>query len=166
MGQLNDPVTVESVSAGVIRPLRREVLRVGLPEDSVRFRGDDHPLALHVAARFVTNDRKGEVIAVGTIFPDAPPWEPTRVDAWRIRGMATRERYRGHGLGRLALDALVAHATDHDGTFLWCHARVGALDFYRHAGFVTIGERFDDGVAIHQSMWRTLEPHDEGRSPA
>jgi ribosomal protein S18 acetylase RimI-like enzyme len=72
--------------------------------------------------------------------------------------MATSERYRGHGLGRRVLDALVAHATEHDASLLWCHARIGALDFYRDSGFVTIGERFDDGVAIHQSMWRILEP--------
>ena len=158
MGQLNDPVAVESVSAGVIRPLRHAVLRAGLREDTVRFRGDGHPLVLHVAVRIVTNDREGEVVAVGTIFPDAPPWEPSRVHSWRIRGMATGERHRGHGLGRRVLDALVAHAIDHDATFLWCHARIGALDFYRHAGFVTMGELFDDGIAIHQSMWRTLEP--------
>jgi GNAT superfamily N-acetyltransferase len=162
MGQSNDPVTLEAVSVGVIRPLRHEVLRGGHPEDSVRFRGDDHPLVLHVAARLVTNDRDGEVVAIGTVFPDAPPWEPARVHGWRIRGMATREEYRGHGLGRRVLDALVAHATDHGGSLLWCHARIGALDFYRRDGFVTIGERFDDGVAIHQSVWRTLGVHDEG----
>ena len=140
----------------MIRPLRHEVLRPGLPEGSTRFRGDDHPLALHVAVRAVTAGRTDDVLSVGTVFPDPPPWEPGRTDAWRIRGMATKGDFRGQGFGRSVLDALLAHAVDHGGTFVWCHARLGALDFYRHTGFVTIGDVFDDGVAIHQSMWRTL----------
>ena len=75
--------------------------------------------------------------------------------------MATKEGFRGQELGRHVLDALVAHAVGHGGTFIWCHARIGALDFYQHAGFVTIGDVFDDGVALHQSMWRALEPAQE-----
>jgi GNAT superfamily N-acetyltransferase len=152
---MSNRVMIESVGAGVVRPLRGAVLRPGLAAEATHFRGDDHRLAAHLVARLSTHDGTGEVVAVGTVFPDPPPCEPGRANAWRIRGMATEERFRGQGLGRRLLDALVAHAVDHDGTFIWCHARTGALDFYRHAGFATIGEPFDDGVAVHQSMWRT-----------
>jgi GNAT superfamily N-acetyltransferase len=158
MGQSNLRFTVESLDVEAIRPIRHEVLRPGLPEDSTRFRGDDHPLSGHIGVRLLRNGRRSLIVAVGTVFPDPPPWDPGRAHAWRIRGMATKEGSRGQGLGRCVLDALVSHATDRAGVFIWCHARIGALDFYRRAGFVTIGDIFDDGVAIHQSMWRTTGP--------
>ena len=142
----------EEVAPALVRPLRAEVLRPGLPETSTHFRGDDLPLACHLAA-FGTGR---EVVAVGTIFPDPPPWDVDRPDAWRIRGMATTERCRGRGLGRGVLDGLVAHAVEHGATLVWCHARVGALAFYRRAGFDTVGDPFDDGIALHQSMQRVI----------
>jgi len=72
--------------------------------------------------------------------------------------MATKDEMRGRGLGTLVLDALIEHARASGGEIIWCHARIGALDFYRRAGFVTIGDAFDDGLALHNSMWRDLVP--------
>jgi len=143
---------LEHVSATEVRPLRNEVLRPGQPLSSTHFDGDDHPLAAHVAIRL----GETEIVSVGSVFPDSPPWEPESEGAWRIRGMATKDRVRGRGLGRRVLHALIEHASDHGGTLVWCHARVGAIDFYGEAGFATLGEVFDDGVALHQSMWRLL----------
>jgi ribosomal protein S18 acetylase RimI-like enzyme len=123
--------------------------------DAARFRGDDDPLALHVAVR-LHDTGSSLVVAVGTVVPDPLPWAPDRGPSWRIRGMATKYGFRGDGHGRRVLDALIAHASDHGGRYLWCHARIDALDFYRRAGLVTIGDRFDDGVAVHHSMWSEL----------
>lgn len=145
-------LTVEHVTAADVRPLRTEVLRAGQPPSSTCFDGDDHPLAAHVAAR---SDVTG-IVSVGSVYPDPAPWEPDRQGAWRIRGMATSEPARGKGLGRRVLDALMEHAMAHDGDLIWCNARTGALDFYRKAGFETVGEEFDDGIALHQSMRRAL----------
>ncbi len=134
-----------------VRPLRLAVLRPGHPPDSGVFEGDDHPRVAHVAA---TVD--GEVVSVGTVFPDPMPWDEARRDGWRIRGMATADRWRGQGIGAQVLDALVAHAVAGDGTHIWCHAREGAWGFYARAGFEFHGEAFDDGLAVHRSMWRDL----------
>jgi GNAT superfamily N-acetyltransferase len=148
---------IEHVEAVAIRPLRHEVLRSDLPAVTTEFRGDDHPLVAHIAVRDADGDPPGEIVSVGTVFLEPPPWEPDRRDAWRIRGMATREGLRGLGLGRGVLDVLVEHASTHGGSFVWCHARIGALDFYRRSGFVPIGDVFDNGVVVHQSMWRALD---------
>jgi ribosomal protein S18 acetylase RimI-like enzyme len=110
------------------------------------------------ADRSGEGERQREVVAVGSIYPEAPPWEPEHVGAWRIRGMATRPDVRRRGLGRLVLESLISVAVGHDGDLVWCHARIGAVDFYRRAGFTTIAEPFDDGIAVHVSMWRPLEP--------
>lgn len=152
MGGDPGAVRVEQVDAVTVRPLRRAVLRQGRPAADAVFVGDDHPLVAHVAAC----DGAGEVVAVGTVFPDPMPWAPDEPDAWRIRGMATAEGWRGRGVGAQVLDALLAHAAEGGGVTVWCHARQGAWPFYERAGFAARGEPFDDGLAVHRSMWRAL----------
>ncbi|MGH9029937.1 MAG: GNAT family N-acetyltransferase [Acidimicrobiales bacterium] len=147
---------LEHVGPEVARPLRHEVLRAGLTRDSAIFPGDEDPMALHVAVRVVGDGAAEDVVSVGMTYPDPPPWEETAERAWRIRGMATRDGLRGRGLGRMVLDALVSHASEHDGSMTWCHARFGAVNFYLRAGFSSVGGAFDDGIALHQSMWRPL----------
>lgn len=147
---------VQRVGLEEVRGLRNEVLRPGQPRRSTYFDGDDHPLAGHVAVR---TDDDG-IVCVGSVYPDPPPWDPDRLGAWRIRGMAAKEGFRGKGLGRRVLDALVDHAIANDGALVWCNARVGALDFYRKAGFETVGEVFDNGITLHQAMWRSVSEPD------
>jgi GNAT superfamily N-acetyltransferase len=154
-------VLLERVPVEVVRPLRLDVLRAGMPPEAAVFEGDDHPEAAHFDIR---RRDTGDVLSVGTIYPDPPPWDPDRDGAWRIRGMATKDGERGNGYGRDVLDALVHHALERGGTLAWCNARIGATEFYRRAGFVTTGEVFDDGVAVHQAMWRPLS--DVGKSPS
>jgi predicted GNAT family N-acyltransferase len=113
--------------------------------------GDDHLLARHVAVHL-----DGDVVSVGTVFPDTAPWRPERDDAWRVRGMATRDGLRGRGLGHLVLGALIDHATANGGRFIWCEARIGATRFYARSGFVVEGEPFILEEIEHFHMWRDL----------
>jgi GNAT superfamily N-acetyltransferase len=147
---------VERVTAEDTRALRHEVLRAGHPFASTRYGEDDNPSAAHFAIRVAADPHSGELVAVGSVFPDPPPWHPEHTSAWRIRGMATSERMRGQGLGRKVLDSLVDYSAEHGGTMIWCHARAGALEFYRRAGFSPIGAEFHDGITLHRSMWRPL----------
>ena len=73
-----------------------------------------------------------------------------------MRGMATREGLRGRGFGDLVLGALIEHATEGGGLFLWCEARIGAPRFYGRSGFVTEGEAFVLEGIEHIHMWRDL----------
>jgi GNAT superfamily N-acetyltransferase len=149
-----EAVTVEVVVAPVVRPLRHAVLRPGWPDAESVYLGDDHPSAAHVAVRA---QDAGEVLAVGTVLPEASPWEP-EVPAWRIRGMAAQERRRGEGLGKLVLEALIDHVSAHGGGVLWCNARIKASTFYQRAGFETRGDTFDlPGIGEHRQMWRLVE---------
>jgi predicted GNAT family N-acyltransferase len=112
---------------------------------------DDHPAAGHVAIRL-----GGEVVAVGSVMPIAPPWAPGRTDAWRVRGMATTEGQRNRGLGAEVLGALLDHVRRADGHLVWCEARTGAVPLYERAGFRAVGERFVAEGAEHIRMWREL----------
>lgn len=146
VGPVIDFVPVEAV-----RPLRLAVLRPGEPAEEAALPGDDHPLARHAAA--IVERR---VVAVGSILPDPPPWDETRPDSWRIRGMATDPSYRDRGLGGAVLQALLDYAVGAGGRFVWCNARVRARPFYERLGFVGRGETFLSRGVEHVAMWRDL----------
>jgi GNAT superfamily N-acetyltransferase len=161
---VSDDVVAALVEASAVRALRREVLRPGRPLDESVFGGDSDLLAAHVALgpvgwRADSTDLSGQTLAVGTVYPCPPPWEPSRTDGWRIRGMATRQAARGRGLGGIVLDTLLAHVASHGGGLVWCNARTAALGLYRRAGFTGRGEEFVvPGIGPHLRMWRTVEP--------
>lgn len=140
-----------AVDVAVVRPLRMEVLRPGRTADASVLPGDDDPLTCHVAVVLDT-----EVVSVGSVIRGAAPWEPDRTDAWQVRGMATRDRLRGRGLGLLVLGALMDHARANGGHLIWCKARIGAPRFYGRSGFVTLGEPFMYEDIEHVHMWRDL----------
>jgi GNAT superfamily N-acetyltransferase len=144
-------VQARSVDVAVVHPLRMAVLRAGRPPGSSVYAGDDDPCACHVAV-FAGDD----AVSVGSVFPDTAPWAPERADAWRVRGMATREGLRGRGLGHAVLSALIERARANGARFMWCEARIGAPRFYARSGFVTEGEPFVMEGIDHVHMWRDL----------
>jgi len=104
------------------------------------------------------------VIAVASVLPARPPpgllaaVEPD-VPAWRLRGMATAEGWRGRGVGRGVLAAVVEHICGAGGGLLWCHARLSAAQFYERAGLVKAGEPWEEPViGPHVVMWRLVVP--------
>jgi GNAT superfamily N-acetyltransferase len=157
---MNGPFVVELVDAQVVRPLRRAVLRPHQPAEMSLYPGDDDPRSAHAAIRLHQPGRDGAestVVAVGTLLPGPPPWDPARPDGWRVRGMATRDDARRQGLGRLVLDALLDYVATHRGGLVWCNARVPARRLYARAGFAPRGEIFDiPGIGPHVEMERRV----------
>jgi hypothetical protein len=151
---MEDPVVVEIVEARAVRPLRHAVLRPGRAEEESAYAADDDTDSAHIAAR----GPRGEVVSVGTVLREAPPWEPGCADGWRVRGMATRAEARRGGLGRLVLDGLLAHVAANGGGLVWCNARVAARQLYARAGFVRRGGVFElPDIGPHLLMWRSVD---------
>ena len=158
-------MTVVQVGAEVVRPLRASVLRPGQPARESVYQGDDDLLSAHVAVCVAAgrvrrglgaHAGEGDVVAVGTVLLEAPPWETRWDRAWRIRGMATHPDRRRSGLGTLVLAALVDHVAAHGGGLVWCNARVRARALYERAGFEPRGAAFDlPGLGPHLQMWRS-----------
>ena len=151
-------MAVELVDVQVVLPLRRAVLRPDQPVERSEYPGDDDPRSAHAGVRSPDEDG-GDVVAVGSVLPGAPPWEPERRDGWRVRGMATRADARRRGVGSLVLEALLAHIAAHGGGLVWCNAREPARGLYARAGFEGRGEVFDiPDIGPHIQMWRTIPP--------
>jgi predicted GNAT family N-acyltransferase len=146
------PVRVETVDAAAGRALRRAVLRPQERQDGPMYPLEEDPATLHFAALAAG----GEVLAVGSVMPEAHPRRPRPGD-WRIRGMATRAQDRGSGLGSSVLEAIERAAREGGGARLWCNARVGAAAFYERGGFQIEGEEYEiEGIGPHFLMSRPI----------
>ena len=121
--------------------LRQAVLRPHQRPDQVRFPDDAGPGTAH----FCAQDDDGQVVGVVSLMRQSPPWQPD-VDAWRLRGMATAPEWRGMGVGRALVGAVLDHVAAGGGGLMWCNARLAAVGFYERAGMVTTGEIWEEPV--------------------
>jgi GNAT superfamily N-acetyltransferase len=138
-------VELRRVPVDVVRPLRHAILRAGYPESESVYPADDLGDTIHLAA--FDGD---EVVGTATLFPEPYEGRP----AWRLRGMAVADGWRGRGIGSLLLEEVVGHVRESGGNLLWCNARTAALPFYLGHGFTTVGEEFlvAHGVPHHLAV--------------
>jgi len=145
-------VRVLAVDAGTGQALRMAVLRPWQEPGEEMYELERDPGTAHYAAL----DEAGEVLAVGSVMAEVHPREPREGD-WRVRGMATRDRERGRGLGALVLEVLERHARERGARRVWCNARTGARAFYEAAGWSAEGEEFEIArIGPHLLMSKTL----------
>jgi GNAT superfamily N-acetyltransferase len=142
-------LTLRRATLDDILPLRHAVLRPGLPLEAARFDGDQDPATRHFAA--LTG---ADVLCCVS----AMRRRHEGVDAWQVRGMATRGDLAGRGIGRallaFATEALRAEAGPR---LLWCNARVTALRFWERAGWRVVSDVFEiPGVGPHRVLERSL----------
>ena len=148
-------IRVEAVPRKLTLALRQRVLRPHQRLEELGVPGELDPGAVHLAALLPD----GTVVGTAVLLPERFAPMPDRADAWRLRAMATDERWRGRGVGRLVLDRAVEHVAARGGGLLWCHARVPARAFYTRAGFTVVGEPWQEPfIGPHVAMYREVTP--------
>ena len=143
-------LTVRPITSREVRELRHAVLRPFDPPEKLVYSGDEDPDTLHAGAF------DGETfVGIATVTREPLPGSHDLAH-WRLRGMATVSAVRGRGFGCALLERCFAHIRAKGGTLLWCNARVLALGFYEHLGFVAQGEEFEIvPIGPHYVMTRT-----------
>jgi GNAT superfamily N-acetyltransferase len=141
-------IQVRRVNAADVIPLRRKVLRQGMPAETAIFPGDEEPETFHLGAM-----RNGEIVGIATFLVRPYPLDAERTRAWQLRGMAVDPDLQGQGVGSKILDcaidllrgeiAIAPRGERHVPSILWCNARIKAVEFYRQNGWITEGEEFD-----------------------
>lgn len=143
---LREEIEVRRVDAADVVPLRRKVLRQGMPAETANFPGDNEPEAFHLGAV-----RNHEIVGVATFLIRPYPLDAAGTRAWQLRGMAVEPALQGQGVGSRILDSaiealrheLLRHDERHAPVVLWCKARIKAVEFYRRNGWIVEGEEFD-----------------------
>lgn len=166
LARIESPPTApqEQITLRLARPeevvdLRHRVLRLGLPRESAVFPGDEDPATLHGVAEVASR-----IACCATFTPEPTPASlPSdgSAPAWRLRGMATDEAFRGLGLGSRLLRFLEPLTQQRRPTgLLWCNARIGAVRFYQREGWqVVSAEPYDIPTAgLHHTMIKRLAP--------
>jgi GNAT superfamily N-acetyltransferase len=134
--------TVVDLRPAETHPLRRSVLRAGVPATDVEFAEDEWPGVRHLGLRLAD-----ELVAISTWVPRPAPADVVAgrdQRATQLRGMATRADLQGTGLGGLLLDRGCELMADTGTAQIWARARDSALAFYEHHGFEVIGTGFID----------------------
>ena len=124
-----------------VRPLRLEVLRAGMVNQTVHFDGDDDPTTIHLGAFDQDQNNVGVSTWMQRPFPLAEEHK-----ALQLRGMATAVNVQGQGIGALLLVAGQSHGREIGAHLIWANARDAALDFYNRHGYSTVGEGFIETV--------------------
>ena len=127
-------IRVERVGRAPILDLRARVLSV--PQAPVgTLSGDLSPTTRHWAARV------GDVV-IGCV-------SVMRLRGWALRGMAVAPEYQRQGVGACLLQAVCAEVHEP----MWCNARLQAVSFYSHLGWLEVGPVFYMGNQMpHQRM--------------
>ena len=142
------PVSAEQVRPEIVWPLRAEVLRPGRSPREAAFEGDFDAASGHFAA-FADN----RVVGVASVLREPEPDGPEPTGVWRLRGMAVAPGQRGRGIGALLLARVRDHVTRSGAEPMWCNARVSADGFYAGAGWVPLGEPWEEpGIGPHIRM--------------
>ena len=124
-----------------VRPLRLEVLRAGMVNQTVHFDGDDDPTTIHLGAFDQDQNNVGVSTWMQRPFPLAEEHK-----ALQLRGMATAVNVQGKGIGSLLLVAGQSHGREVGAHLIWANARDAALNFYNRHGYSTVGEGFIETV--------------------
>jgi YbgC/YbaW family acyl-CoA thioester hydrolase len=101
------------------------------------------------AVHAVALNRFGQPLATGRLLRDAS-------GVARIGRMAAIQALRGSGVGKAVLDALLRAAAARGDREVRLHAQTSAQGFYERAGFVPLGEVFEEAGIEHIEMMRPL----------
>ena len=100
------------------------------------------PDCVHVLAR----DGDGNPIGTGRLLPNG-----------KIGRMAVLPAWRGKGIGKAMLQAMLEEAGQAGIDEVWLHAQLSVVGFYREARFAEVGDSFVSAGIPHQKMVRSLK---------
>ena len=114
-----------------------------VPEDlEIDEHDRDDRQAVHAIVR---KDPDGLVLATGRMYP---------IDERTVQlgRMAVRTGNRRLGIGRLLLAELLCEARRRGFVTVVIHAQDYAIEFYRKAGFISVGDQFLEAGIVHRTM--------------
>ena len=142
---------VKIVDVDSILELRHKVLRHGKPFESCFYEEDRTASTIHLAAI-----NKDTIVSCATFYSEKNN-HITHKNSFRLRGMATEEKYRKKGFGKLLLKTAEKIISEKGSNNLWCNARIKAVPFYLSCGYKIFGQLFDiQYIGAHYVMYKNI----------
>jgi len=144
-------VSITKVDADKVRALRHSELRKGQDFSTTSYLKDYEVGAFHMACIV---DKK--IVTCASYYPEKS-MKIKSDNAYRLRGMATDSSFQRKGYATGLMNESFKELKNRDCDMVWCNARLGAVDFYKSAGFKITGELFDiQGIGPHYYMYKEL----------
>lgn len=100
----------------------------------------------------------GKLVSIATFLLESHPYFLAG-HPYRLRGMATQDKYRGQGFGQILVMHGIALLLEKRCDLIWCNARIRAFSFYEKLGFQFSGPLFDiKDIGPHKVMYKHLIP--------
>jgi len=142
---------LKNISSEEIRTLRHKVLRQGKPFSTTTYQRDNCIETFHLAFM-----KDNVPISCATFYPENTSLISSK-RAYRLRGMATIKEHRKKGYGKKIMSKAIEEIKKRKGDFLWCNARLVAVEFYKKLGFSFKGEQFNiSDIGPHYFMYKKL----------
>lgn len=144
-------IEINHVDADKIRPLRHAELRKGQDFTTTSYLKDNEESTFHMASIL-----DGKIVTCATFYPQKSG-KLNALNSYRLRGMATDSNFQRKGYARELMRVAFLELKEKGADFLWCNARLVALDFYKSVGFKTKGELFDiEAIGPHYYMYKKI----------
>ena len=142
---------IKVVAAKDIRPLRNLVLRPNLPIETTYYDLDNDIETFHLASIM-----DNTIISIGTFYPENDIELQTK-NGYRLRGMATHPKFRRKSAATKLMKKSFVLLKEKKCDFLWCNARLVAVEFYKSLGFKITGKIFDiPSIGPHYKMYKSV----------
>ena len=142
---------IKIVDVDSILELRHKVLRHGKPFESCFYKEDRISSTIHLAA--IVNDT---IVSCATFYREKNNHIAYK-NSFRLRGMATEEKFRKKGFGKLLLKNAEKMISEKGSNNLWCNARIKAVPFYLSCGYKIFGQLFDiQDIGPHYMMYKNI----------
>ena len=142
---------VNIVDVDSILELRHKVLRHGKPFESCFYKEDRISSTIHLAAIV-----KDTIVSCATFYREKNN-HIAHKNSFRLRGMATEEKFRKKGFGKLLLKTAEKIISEKGSNNLWCNARIKAVPFYLSCGYKIFGQLFNiQDIGPHYMMYKNI----------
>ena len=143
-------IEIRQIQATDTYPIRKAELRKNVSL-SHKMSGDEDDETLHLGLF-----KDGELVGIAS-FMRASNSAFEGNGQFQLRGMATAAKAQGRGYGRMLLEQAEKSLKEKGVRFVWCNARIIALDFYLKMGYEVQGSVFDiPEIGPHMRMYKRL----------
>ncbi|NOR29130.1 MAG: GNAT family N-acetyltransferase [Lutibacter sp.] len=142
-------ILIKKIKTEDTYPIRLKILRKNIPLP-YKFNGDFDKDTFHLGAF-----ENGKLIAVSSYMKALNA--NLKGTNYQLRGMATLTAHQGSGVGKLMMQEAFNIFQSLKINYIWCNARLIAVNFYKKQGFEIIGENFDvKYIGDHYMMFKKL----------